>query len=123
MTQVYYYYAEQDTTADGRTYFRHIFGNRRAVESCVCAGLCHCDEGCCPKDRVVKIAAREVDPAEATEDHYWAWEDTIRPGTINLVWFAEQSFRCCFAYGVEAAVKEAKGRVVRLAIEEAERQS
>jgi hypothetical protein len=105
------YKAVCDTAPDGRTYFTHIFENRRGTEACGYT-----------KDEVVRVAAREVDPTEATEEHYWAWEDADKPG-FHMIWFAEPLFRCCFTYGVEAAVKAGKGRVVRLAFEEAEDQS
>lgn len=74
----------------------------------------------------VKAPVVEVDVVEVPNDDpratHWGW---MRPADTQpvMIYPREVLFRVCFPYGVEAEVAAGKGRVVRLAVTEIEKEA
>lgn len=96
------WFAEKATRHDGKVLYLHASPNERFVRAC------------CGKDGTIV----RVRVTEAADGPYWGWEYTETPGELEFIWINRAALDMCFPYGVDAAVKNGRGRVVRLVIEE-----
>lgn len=96
------WFAEKATRHDGKVLYLHASPSEWFVRAC-----------CGKTADIVRVRVREIH-----DGPYWGWEYADSPGEIEFIWPTRNQLDICFSQGVDAAVKNGRGRVVRLVIEE-----
>ena len=62
-----------------------------------------------------------IDATEATDADYWAWWSS-EDQTLKFIWASKAQVSMCFPYGPDAETARGRGRIVRVRVEEVQKQ-
>lgn len=73
-----------------------------------------------PDHSIIELTPVERVAEQVTDDHFWAFEYANQPGQFVMVFSRYDMLDVCFEYGVQRAVANGHGRIVRLVLIEGE---